>query len=75
MKHGVAAGLLAFGLWSLPGTFGMAGLAVAVAWIPNTLPDIVFTLLTGLNAAAVGLIPLAAVQLATNAATDRATLL
>ncbi|KAK1920688.1 chromate transporter-domain-containing protein [Papiliotrema laurentii] len=41
VKHGVAAGLLAFGLWSLPGTFGMAGLAVAVAWIPNTLPDIV----------------------------------
>lgn len=74
VRHGVLAGLLAFGLWSLPGAIGMAGLAVGVSRIPNTLPPLVLALLTGLNAAAVGLIALAAVQLANAAISDRVTL-
>jgi chromate transport protein ChrA len=75
VAHGVAAGLLAFFLWSLPGAAGMAGLGVGVARIPDALPPIVLALFTGINAAAVGLIALAAIQLATAAATDRATTL
>jgi chromate transport protein ChrA len=75
VTHGVAAGLLGFMLWSLPGALGMAGLGAGVAHIPDVLPPLVLALLTGLNAAAVGLIALAAVQLATASATDRLTLL
>jgi len=74
VTHGVFAGLLGFLLWSLPGAFGMAGLGFGVARIPDKLPGIVLALLTGLNAAAVGLIALAAVQLAHSSATDRLTL-
>lgn len=72
--RGVLPGLLAFLLWSLPGAIGMAALGVGVSRIPDVLPGIVLALLSGLNAAAVGLIALAAVQLGTAAATDRITL-
>lgn len=58
---------------SLPGAAGMAGLAAGVRALPETLPAIVLALLTGLNAAAVGLIALAAFQLSSNAVTDRIT--
>lgn len=75
VTHGVLAGLLAFLLWSLPGAIGMASLGVGVSRIPDSLPGAVLALLTGFNAAAVGLIALAAVQLATNGATDRVTLM
>lgn len=75
VKHGVWAGLLAFLLWSLPGAIGMAGLAVGISRIPDTLPSIVLALLTGLNAAAVGLIALAAFQLANAAGTDGITII
>lgn len=74
VHHGVLCGLLAFFLWSIPGAVGMACLAVGVSRIPSTLPGAVLALLSGLNAAAVGLIALAAVQLATGAATDRLTM-
>lgn len=73
--RGVLAGLLAFLLWSLPGAIGMAALGVGVSRIPDVLPPIVLALLSGLNAAAVGLIALAAVQLGTAAGTDRITIL
>lgn len=73
--HGVLAGLLAFLLWSLPGAIGMAVLGYGVGRIPHQIPAIVMALLTGLNAAAVGLIALAAVQLAHAAATDKITLI
>jgi chromate transport protein ChrA len=75
VRHGVWAGLLAFLLWSLPGAIGMAGLAVGISRIPDTLPSIVLALLTGLNAAAVGLIALAAFQLANAAGTDGITII
>lgn len=72
--HGVLAGLLGFLFWSLPGAIGMAALGVGVSRIPDVLPPAVLALLTGLNAAAVGLIALAAVQLGTAAGTDRVTI-
>jgi chromate transport protein ChrA len=75
VTHGVLPGLLAFTLWALPGALMMTGVAVAISHIPASLPPPVLALLTGLNAAAVGLIALAALQLASNAATDRVTLL
>lgn len=74
VRHGVLAGLIAFFLWSLPGAVGMAALAIGIARIPDELPPIVLALFTGLNAAAVGLIALAAVQLATASITDGPTL-
>jgi len=75
VRHGVLAGLFAFFLWSIPGAIGMAALAIGIARIPDVLPPIVLALFTGLNAAAVGLIALAAVQLATASITDGPTLL
>ncbi len=51
----------------------MYGLAVGVSNISDTLPRIVYALLSGLNAATVGIIALAAVQLAEKAITDRLT--
>lgn len=74
VKHGVLPGLVAFLCWSLPGALGMAGLAAGISNIPAVLPPIVLALLSGLNAAAVGLIALAAYQLGTAAATDKVTL-
>jgi chromate transport protein ChrA len=57
--------------YSLPGAFGMYGLSVGVSHIGETLPRQVYALLSGLNAAVVGVIALAAVQLAQKAITDR----
>ncbi|KAK0547022.1 hypothetical protein OC845_004309 [Tilletia horrida] len=73
VRNGSLAGLLAFLLWSLPGAFGMSALGVGVRKLPDQLPPIVLALLTGLNAAAVGLIALAAYQLALNCITDHFT--
>lgn len=73
VKHGVLPGLFAFLCWSLPGAIGMAALGVGVSRIPDTLPGAVLALLTGLNAAAVGLIGLAAFQLSKAAGTDSLT--
>ena len=73
VRNGTLAGLLAFFVWSLPASCGMAALAAGIRDIPATLPDIVTALLTGLNAAAVGLIALAAYQLSSAAVTDKVT--
>jgi len=51
----------------------MAALGVGVRKLPDELPAIVLALLSGLNAAAVGLIALAAYQLALNCITDSLT--
>lgn len=51
----------------------MTGLGFAVKRIPNTLPGVVFALFTGLNAAAVGLVALAAYELSQKVITDRTT--
>ncbi|KAE8216458.1 hypothetical protein CF327_g320 [Tilletia walkeri] len=73
VRNGTLPALLAFLLWSLPGALGMGALGVGVRRMPDTLPDIVLALLSGLNAAAVGLIALAAYQLSLNCITDSLT--
>ncbi|KAI1813738.1 chromate transporter-domain-containing protein [Poronia punctata] len=65
--------LLGFLLWSLPGAFGMFGLGLGVSTIGSTLPRAVYALLSGLNAATVGIIVLAAVELSNKAITDKMT--
>lgn len=51
----------------------MYGLSVGVSHIGESLPRAVYALLSGLNAATVGIIALAAVQLAQKAITDKVT--
>lgn len=58
---------------SLPGAIGMYGLSLGVARVGETLPAPVYALLSGLNAATVGIIIFAAVQLAKKAITDKLT--
>jgi chromate transport protein ChrA len=59
--------------YSLPGALGMYGLSIGVSHIGATLPRVVYAFLSGLNAAVVGVIALAAVQLAQKAITDKLT--
>nr|CDI53279.1 chromate ion transporter [Melanopsichium pennsylvanicum 4] len=72
-RNGTLAGLVAFLFWSIPGAAGMAALGAGVRKFPERLPPIVLGLLTGLNAAAVGLIALAAFQLSKSSITDPIT--
>lgn len=51
----------------------MYGLAAGISHVGNTLPIPVYALLSGLNAATVGIIALAAVRLAERAITDKLT--
>ncbi|KAF9502749.1 hypothetical protein BS47DRAFT_1356809, partial [Hydnum rufescens UP504] len=73
VKYGELASMVAFLFWSSPGGLGMTALGFAVRKIPNELPPIVLAVLTGINAAAVGLIALAAYRLSLNTVTDRVT--
>ena len=73
VRHGMVAGLLAFFIWSLPGAIGMLALAVGAKRIPEQLPPIALSLLSGLNASAVGLIAISALKLSRVVATDRIT--
>ncbi|KAL8739687.1 MAG: hypothetical protein Q9190_007534 [Brigantiaea leucoxantha] len=57
----------------LPGAIGMYGLSLGVSRIGNNLPHAVYALLSGLNAATVGIIALAAIRLAERAITDKLT--
>ncbi|KAK6514554.1 hypothetical protein TWF281_004752 [Arthrobotrys megalospora] len=68
---GFLSGFLAFCIWSLPGAIGMYVLSLGVAQIGETMPSPVYALLSGLNAATVGIIALAAVQLSEKAITDK----
>ncbi|KAG0134854.1 chromate transporter-domain-containing protein [Tuber indicum] len=70
---GFIPAVLAFLIWSLPGAIGMFALALGVERIGEILPDPVYGLLSGLNASTVGIIALAAVQLAEKAITDPLT--
>ncbi|SJX62589.1 uncharacterized protein SRS1_10776 [Sporisorium reilianum f. sp. reilianum] len=72
-RNGTLAGLVAFLFWSIPGAAGMAALGAGVRKFPERLPPVVLALLTGLNAAAVGLIALAAFQLSKSSITDPVT--
>ncbi|KXJ89598.1 chromate transporter-domain-containing protein [Microdochium bolleyi] len=71
--EGTLPAVLVFFLWSLPGAFGMFALSIGVSSIGEKLPQPAYALLSGLNAATVGLIALAAVQLSDKAITDRMT--
>jgi chromate transport protein ChrA len=58
---------------SLPGAVGMFGLSIGISKIDESLPRAVYAVLSGLNAATVGVISLAAVELSNRAITDRLT--
>lgn len=73
IHDGFLPAVLGFLIWSLPGALGMFGLAIGVSNIDESLPRAVYALLSGLNAATVGVIALAAVQLAQKAITDKLT--
>jgi chromate transport protein ChrA len=55
----------------LPTAIASFGLALGIAQVNEQLPDPVYALLSGLNAATVGIIALAAVQLSQKAITDK----
>jgi chromate transport protein ChrA len=57
----------------LPGAIGMYALSLGISNIGDTLPAPAYALLSGLNAATVGVIALAAVQLSHKAITDNVT--
>ncbi|RPA72566.1 chromate transporter [Ascobolus immersus RN42] len=73
LRHGLFSATLAFVFWSLPGALGMYGFSLGVSKISETLPGPVYALLSGLNGATVGIVALAAVELARKAVTDRLT--
>ncbi|KAI9894286.1 MAG: hypothetical protein M1814_004140 [Vezdaea aestivalis] len=60
-------------IWSLPGAIGMYALSLGVQRINEILPLPVYALLSGLNASTVGIVALAAVQLAEKAVRDKLT--
>ncbi|OCK81585.1 chromate ion transporter [Lepidopterella palustris CBS 459.81] len=70
---GILPALFVFLVWSLPGAIGMYGLSLGVQRMNEVLPRIVYALLSGLNASTVGIIALAAVQLADKAIKDKIT--
>ncbi|KAK4040067.1 chromate transporter-domain-containing protein [Parachaetomium inaequale] len=73
IHDGFLPAVLGFLIWSLPAALGMFGLAIGISNVGETLPRPVYALLSGLNAATVGIIALAAVQLAQKAITDKLT--
>ncbi|RMJ28857.1 Chromate ion transporter [Aspergillus sp. HF37] len=71
LHAGVIPAVLAFLIWSLPGAIGMYALSVGIQNIGRTLPNPAYALLSGLNAATVGIIAVSAVQLAEKAIRDK----
>lgn len=59
--------------FSLPGAIAMYGLSIGVSNVSETLPRAAYAVLSGLNAATVGIIVLAAVELSAKAITDQMT--
>jgi chromate transport protein ChrA len=55
----------------LPGALVMCGVALAIRNVQAVLPGLVYALLSGLNAATVGLIAVASVQLSERAITNQ----
>ncbi|KAG8703895.1 hypothetical protein FRC09_003881 [Ceratobasidium sp. 395] len=73
LHTGYLGALLVLVLWTLPGAAGMYLLSLGISKVDPVLPGPVYALLSGLNASTVGLITLAAVQLARKAITDPLT--
>ncbi|KAK6513602.1 hypothetical protein TWF506_008039 [Arthrobotrys conoides] len=70
---GFVPAIFSFLMWNLPGAIGMYVLSIGVQNIGEVLPSPVYPLLSGLNASTVGIIALAAVQLAEKAIVDNLT--
>ncbi|KAH8205131.1 hypothetical protein TruAng_000696 [Truncatella angustata] len=73
IHNGLCGALVAFLVWSLPGALSMCALSLGVSSVGEALPRAVYALLSGLNAATVGIIALAAVELSDKAITDKLT--
>ncbi|OKP14837.1 hypothetical protein PENSUB_5901 [Penicillium subrubescens] len=73
IHDGLLGAVLGFITWSLPGALGMFGLSIGISNIDESLPRAVYAVLSGLNAATVGIIALAAVELSDKAVTDQLT--
>ncbi|KAF8523057.1 chromate transporter-domain-containing protein [Hysterangium stoloniferum] len=73
LRGGYIPAVLSFILLTGPGALAMLGFGFGVRHIPDTLPDVVFALFSGLNAAAVGLITVAAYDLSAKVITDPLT--
>ncbi|KAG8630640.1 hypothetical protein KVT40_002259 [Elsinoe batatas] len=63
LHAGPLPALLVFCLWSLPAALGMLALGLGIQQVGDVLPAVAYAFLTGLNAAIVGIIALAATQL------------
>jgi chromate transport protein ChrA len=70
---GIIPAAMVFILWSLPSAIAMYGLSLGVHQLSEVLPSPVYAFLSGINAATVGIIALAAVQLSRKAITDKLT--
>ncbi|KAI4169093.1 MAG: hypothetical protein LQ343_005956 [Gyalolechia ehrenbergii] len=73
VRGGLGAAFLASAFFCVPGAIGMYALSIGISHVGDTLPDPVYALLSGLNAATVGIIALAGVSLASRAITDALT--
>ncbi|KAF3203885.1 hypothetical protein TWF106_007601 [Orbilia oligospora] len=73
LHAGFIPAIFVFFVWNLPGAIGMYVLSIGVQNIGEVLPSPVYPLLSGLNASTVGIIALAAVQLAEKAIVDNLT--
>ncbi|CAG8885996.1 unnamed protein product [Penicillium egyptiacum] len=71
LHAGFIPAILVFLLWTLPGAIGMYALSLGVQNMSETLPEIAYSLLSGLNASTVGIVALAAVQLSEKAIRDK----
>ncbi|KAF2175964.1 putative chromate ion transporter [Zopfia rhizophila CBS 207.26] len=73
LHAGFIPAVFVFLIWSLPGAVSMYALSLGVQRMNEVLPTPVYALLSGLNASTVGIIALAAVQLAEKAIRDKLT--
>ncbi|OQE80119.1 hypothetical protein PENNAL_c0048G01788 [Penicillium nalgiovense] len=71
LHAGFIPAMLVFFIWALPGAIGMYALSLGVQSMSETLPQPAYALLSGLNASTVGIVALAAVQLAEKAIRDK----
>ncbi|KAK9457073.1 chromate transporter-domain-containing protein [Dipodascopsis uninucleata] len=71
LRTSILPALLSFLFWALPGAIGMLILAVGISQVGTTLPIPVYSLLSGLNSAIVGVILLAAIDVSKRAVTDK----
>jgi len=58
---------------SLPGALGMYTLSIGISHVGRVMPSPVYALLSGLNAATVGIVAVAGMKLASKAITDKIT--